>query len=171
MSDISFLDPVELSSHGSVTFGPWLPRLTSATLSRAFVMRPATEQGPRTTLTDEPQRVVGQPNFSSGDDKNISLLNDNQTATIFVVRGVSKGLEHQLTKAKTTIGRAGGGADIEIDDVQVSVLTALLRGPTATIRFASTIWLPRTGPMSRVSESRPPVSAIFPNFASARQYF
>ena len=41
---------------------------------------------------------------------------------------MSKGLEHQLTKAKTTIGRAGGGADIEIDDKQISVLHCVVTG-------------------------------------------
>jgi hypothetical protein len=134
-------------------------------------MRPATEPGPRTTLTDKPQRVIGQPDLSSADDKNTSLLGDHQTATLFVIRGMSKGLEHQLTKAKTSIGQAGGGADIEIDDPQASVLHCVLTGTKSKIWFAYTIWLPTTGPMSRVSGYRPPASAISPNFASARQYF
>src|SRR6516162_6118145 len=90
-------------------------------------MRPATEPGPRTTLTDKPQSVIGQPNLSSA-DKNTSLLGEHQTATLFVTRGMSKGLEHQLTKAKTSIGQAGGGADIEIDDPQASVLHCVLTG-------------------------------------------
>jgi hypothetical protein len=41
---------------------------------------------------------------------------------ISVLAGSSNGLRHQLTKAKTSIGRTGGGADIEIDDPQVSPL-------------------------------------------------
>jgi len=56
-------------------------------------------------------------NLSSG----LSLPND-RTITISVMAGSSNGLKHQLTKAKTSIGRTGGGADIEIDDPQVSPL-------------------------------------------------
>ena len=56
-------------------------------------------------------------NLSSG----LSLPND-RTITISVIAGSSNGLKHQLTKAKTSIGRTGGGADIEIDDPQVSPL-------------------------------------------------
>jgi len=56
-------------------------------------------------------------NLSSG----LSLPND-RTITISVLAGSSNGLRHQLTKAKTSIGRTGGGADIEIDDPQVSPL-------------------------------------------------
>ena len=56
-------------------------------------------------------------NLSSG----LSLPND-RTITISVLAGSSNGLRHQLTKPKTSIGRTGGGADIEIDDPQVSPL-------------------------------------------------
>lgn len=56
-------------------------------------------------------------NLSSG----LSLPND-RTITISVIAGSSNGTKHQLTKAKTSIGRTGGGADIEIDDPQVSPL-------------------------------------------------
>src|SRR5438132_1274533 len=44
----------------------------------------------------------------------------NMTITISVTKGgLSNPLVYQLTKARTSIGRAGGGADIEIDDPQV----------------------------------------------------
>ena len=47
----------------------------------------------------------------------------NMTITISVTKGgLSNPLVYQLTKARTSIGRAGGGADIEIDDPQVSAL-------------------------------------------------
>src|SRR3989440_12398260 len=47
----------------------------------------------------------------------------NMTITISVTKGgLSNPLVYQLTKARTSIGRAGGGADIEIDDPQVSGL-------------------------------------------------
>jgi hypothetical protein len=56
-------------------------------------------------------------NLSSG----LSLPND-RAITISVIAGSSNCLKRQLTKAKTSIGRTGGGADIEIDDPQVSPL-------------------------------------------------
>jgi hypothetical protein len=37
-----------------------------------------------------------------------------------VVEGPSQGKEFEITKSITTIGRTGGGADIEIDDPEVS---------------------------------------------------
>jgi pSer/pThr/pTyr-binding forkhead associated (FHA) protein len=49
-------------------------------------------------------------------------LPEDRTITISVIAGSSDGLTHQLTKARTSIGRTGGGADIEIDDSQVSPL-------------------------------------------------
>lgn len=48
------------------------------------------------------------------------LPNDN-TITLSVIGGPSKGLAHQFSKPRISIGRAGG-ADIEIDDPEVSVL-------------------------------------------------
>ena len=46
----------------------------------------------------------------------------NITITISVIKDSLNGHTHQLTKARTSIGRTGGGADIEIDDPQVSAL-------------------------------------------------
>jgi pSer/pThr/pTyr-binding forkhead associated (FHA) protein len=47
-------------------------------------------------------------------------LPKNKTITISVIGGPSKGLAHQCSKPRISIGRAGGGADIEIDDPNVS---------------------------------------------------
>jgi len=43
-----------------------------------------------------------------------------------VVDGASKGMERNLTMPLATIGRLGGGADIEVDDRQVSRLHCAL---------------------------------------------
>lgn len=91
-------------------------------------MRPVTLQGPRTTLADSAQRFIGQAGLSSSNDKIPSLLEGNQMATIFVIRGTSKGLECELAKPRTSIGRAGGGADIEIDDQEASALHCVITG-------------------------------------------
>jgi pSer/pThr/pTyr-binding forkhead associated (FHA) protein len=47
-------------------------------------------------------------------------LPGGKTITISVTAGPSKGLELQLAKPLVSIGRAGGGADLEIDDPGVS---------------------------------------------------
>jgi pSer/pThr/pTyr-binding forkhead associated (FHA) protein len=60
-------------------------------------------------------------NLSSG----LSLPND-RTITISVMAGSSNGLTRQLTKARTSIGRAGGSADIEIDDPQISAVHCVI---------------------------------------------
>ena len=49
-------------------------------------------------------------------------LPSDRAITISVIAGPSTGLTHRLTKAKTSIGQVGGGADIEINDPQVSPL-------------------------------------------------
>lgn len=53
--------------------------------------------------------------------ENFVLPKDN-TITISVIGGPSKGLAHQFSKPRISIGRAGGETDIEIDDLSVSVL-------------------------------------------------
>ncbi|HET7207937.1 MAG TPA: FHA domain-containing protein [Terriglobales bacterium] len=49
-------------------------------------------------------------------------LPSDRTITISVMTGPSAGLTHRLTKAKTSIGQVGGGADVEINDSEVSPL-------------------------------------------------
>jgi predicted Zn finger-like uncharacterized protein len=46
----------------------------------------------------------------------------NKTITISILSGPSKGLTHTMTKPRAVIGRAGAnaGADIEVDDTEVS---------------------------------------------------
>jgi predicted Zn finger-like uncharacterized protein len=49
----------------------------------------------------------------------LSLPTD-KNITVSVIGGQSKGLSHPLSKPRVVIGRRGGGADIEIDDQEVS---------------------------------------------------
>ena len=91
-------------------------------------MRPVTFQGPRTTLADSAQPRIGQPSLSSSNDKMPSLLEGNQMATIFVIRGTSRGLKYELGKPRTSIGQAGGGADVEIDDQEASAVHCVITG-------------------------------------------
>ena len=69
-------------------------------------------------------------NLSSG-----LVLSNDKTITISVIAGSSKSLTHRLTKAKTSIGQTGGGADIEIDDPQVSGLHCVAGLTEDTVRL------------------------------------
>ena len=62
-------------------------------------------------------------------------LPKDRTITISVISGRSTGLTHPLTKAKTSIGQVGGGADIEIDDPQVSRLHCVIGLTEDTVRL------------------------------------
>ena len=62
-------------------------------------------------------------------------LPSDRTITISVMTGPSTGLKHRLTKAKTSIGQVGGGADIEIDDPQVSRLHCVVGLTEDTVRL------------------------------------
>ena len=59
----------------------------------------------------------------------------NRTITISVITGPLKGHAYQLTKASTSIGQTGGGADIEIDDPQVSALHCVVGVTHDTVRL------------------------------------
>jgi hypothetical protein len=50
------------------------------------------------------------------------VLPEDKKITISVIAGPSKGLAVQMVKPHLSIGRSGGGADIEIDDPQLSDL-------------------------------------------------
>jgi hypothetical protein len=47
-------------------------------------------------------------------------LGEGERIKLHVVEGPSEGAEFEVAKSITTIGRTGGGADIEIDDPEVS---------------------------------------------------
>jgi S-DNA-T family DNA segregation ATPase FtsK/SpoIIIE len=59
----------------------------------------------------------------------------NRTVTISVIKGSLNGLAYQLTRARTSIGRTGGGADIEIDDPQVSALHCVVGVTQGMVRL------------------------------------
>lgn len=63
-----------------------------------------------------------QPKSSQSRTPEGLALPVDKTITISIIRGLSKGLTQQLSKPRISIGSAGGGADIEIDDPKVSRL-------------------------------------------------
>jgi pSer/pThr/pTyr-binding forkhead associated (FHA) protein len=62
-------------------------------------------------------------------------LPQDNTITISVIGGPAKGLAHQLSKPRISIGRAGGATDIEIDDPKVSVLHCAVAASQNRIRL------------------------------------
>ena len=62
-------------------------------------------------------------------------LPKDKTITISVIAGPSKGVTHQFHKPRLSIGCAGGGADIEIDDPKVSRLHCALGVRHGSIRL------------------------------------
>ena len=85
------------------------------------------DTGSSTIITDpvsDEDRPVAATRLdeSSGNRKAALDLPEGKSITILVTDGASKGLERNLTMPLATIGRLGGGADIELDDRQVSRL-------------------------------------------------
>jgi hypothetical protein len=62
-------------------------------------------------------------------------LPKDKTIAISIIAGPSKGATHQFHKPRISIGRAGGGVDIEIDDPKVSRLHCALGVSHGAIRL------------------------------------
>jgi predicted Zn finger-like uncharacterized protein len=78
-------------------------------------------------LSDDERPFAGPRLEESPDNRKVSLdLPAGKSITVTVTDGASKGLERNLTMPLATIGRLGGGADIELDDRQVSRLHCAL---------------------------------------------
>jgi pSer/pThr/pTyr-binding forkhead associated (FHA) protein len=60
-------------------------------------------------------------------------LPQSKTIKIFVITGSSQGMERELSRPLMTIGRLGGGADMEIDDPEVSRLHCVVEVRRDTI--------------------------------------
>src|SRR5271170_4789943 len=87
---------------------------------------PSAEEGPPTVVLSVSmpgQRARGSRLDDSAAPQTTSLeLPQHQTIRISVISGPSSGLVSELLRPLETIGRLGGGADIEIDDAEVSRL-------------------------------------------------
>lgn len=78
-------------------------------------------------LSDDERPFAGTRINESPENRSVSLdLPEGKSITVTVIEGGSKGLEKSLTMPLATIGRLGGGADIELDDRQVSRLHCAL---------------------------------------------
>ena len=77
---------------------------------------------PTIALHKKPQRRGGAilvPKDSAAPTKSL-VLPHGKRITLVVIEGASQGQEFDVSRPLMTIGRAGGGADIEIDDPEAS---------------------------------------------------
>lgn len=88
----------------------------------------ASEEGPPTIVIstakplEQARAAASRLDANSAPETTSLVLPQNQTIRISVISGTSAGLEADLSRPLETIGRLGGGADIEIDDAEVSRL-------------------------------------------------
>lgn len=87
---------------------------------------PRNDPGPPTVVVisaapDERARASRLDDAQAPETESLTLPQD-QTIKICVITGSSRGMECELSRPLVTIGRLGGGADIEIDDPEVSRL-------------------------------------------------
>jgi pSer/pThr/pTyr-binding forkhead associated (FHA) protein len=60
---------------------------------------------------------------------------DDTTFTISVIKGPSKGLVYQLRKACITVGRTGGGADLQFDEPEASDVQCIVAARQKGVRL------------------------------------
>ena len=78
---------------------------------------------------------VRSPNVPGAGRATAFELPRDKTVAISVIAGPSKGVTHQFHKPRISIGRTGGGVDIEIDDPKVSRLHCALGVSHGSIRL------------------------------------
>lgn len=86
---------------------------------------PAKPKVDNPTIILRPSRTSGSPRpgairLNDGADAQSLTLPSDTVVKIAVVQGVRPGAEYEISRPLMTIGRLGGGADIEIDDPEVS---------------------------------------------------
>jgi len=69
-----------------------------------------------------PKPAAPKPDFDTTQVNEYSglALPRDKTITISGIGGPARGMKHPMTKPRVTLGRLGGGADIEIDDPEIS---------------------------------------------------
>jgi hypothetical protein len=88
--------------HGSIAYNPGAPTIrVASSLPR--------ERPSAIGLSQAPFPEAANPKLPKGEH-----------LRLFVVEGPSQGKEFEITSSITTIGRTGGGADVKIDDPNIS---------------------------------------------------
>jgi predicted Zn finger-like uncharacterized protein len=140
------------------------PQVVKCWMCNSTIDAPPPDPGPETTRA---------PSFNSREDPGPIGLGINSSTEavsadlpvaervrIEIVSGLAQGTEFEITKSLTTIGRQRGGADIEIDDPEVSrshcavevrrdgILLHDLRSTNGTYIRGSRVTVVRMPPMS-----------------------
>jgi Inner membrane component of T3SS, cytoplasmic domain len=96
----------------------WMCTSVIARSPNAANAGPATLASPQSGFRDRPAPIgLSQSVFLEASNP---ALGAGERIKLRVAEGPSQGLEFEISKSITTIGRIGGGADIEIDDPEVS---------------------------------------------------
>jgi pSer/pThr/pTyr-binding forkhead associated (FHA) protein len=95
--------------------------MTAVTPSAAAV-KPVPRTVVRQPAEPPERRSAARFDRASGSDTKSLKIPPGKAINISVVSGVSQGLEFELSRPLMTIGRVGGEADIQIDDLEVSRL-------------------------------------------------
>jgi hypothetical protein len=114
------LDEAQLHAQGS---GPLPVRCWMCTRKLVHQDSSSDEGGPPTVAVPafhEKRSSASRLDKALTTDKGSLALPQDEAITIFAVNGRSQGSEWHLSRPLVTIGRLGGGADIEIDDPRVS---------------------------------------------------
>jgi predicted Zn finger-like uncharacterized protein len=118
-----YVDDAQLAEHRSAKVKCWM-----CGQKVSFQDPSVAEEGPPTIVIstakplDQARAGASRLDASSTPETTSLILPQNQTIRISVISGPSTGLEADLSRPLETIGRLGGGADIEIDDAEVSRL-------------------------------------------------
>jgi pSer/pThr/pTyr-binding forkhead associated (FHA) protein len=132
-------------------------------MCRATIDTPRHDAGPKTIKTYSDFRESADPvalGINPAMAAAIAELPVAEHIQLQLVTEAAEGMEFEITKALTTIGRKGGGADIEIDDPEVSrshcaievrrdaILLHDLRSTNGTYLRGSPVTVIRLAPMS-----------------------
>jgi pSer/pThr/pTyr-binding forkhead associated (FHA) protein len=132
-------------------------------MCRATIDTPRRDAGPKTIRASQISRENSDPvalginSFTAAASVELPVA---ERIRLQLVTETGEGTEFEITKSLTTIGRKGGGADIEIDDPEVSrshcaievrrdgILLHDLRSTNGTYLRGSPVTVIRLSPMS-----------------------
>jgi hypothetical protein len=129
---------------------PDLPEIPQSAMNQTVVLRPLGSRGRAGALKLDENAIVETPS-----------LPENQLIKIAVEEGTQPGTVYDVSRPLMTIGRLGGGADIQVDDPEVSrlhcsievrrdsILLQDLRSKNGTFFDGSRIFATRLDQLSR----------------------
>jgi Inner membrane component of T3SS, cytoplasmic domain len=140
------------------------PQVVKCWMCNSTIDSPPPDPGPKTVRASSPNARENPGPIGLEPNRLMDIVNVELPITervhLDVMFGLAQGAEFEITKSLTTIGRNGGGADIQIDDPEVSrlhcaievrregVLLHDLRSTNGTYLRGSPVTVVRLPPMS-----------------------